>query len=209
MKTPDEWFIHALEALGHETAQAVPLLNGLKARYAETHRTYHSLDHIAHMLRLLERQMGPLTVELVLATWYHDAVYDPKRKDNETASAILAGNDLRPSGAPAAVIKRIVDLIQSTENHEPTDASLESRLFVDADLAILGESAQAYDAYAQAIRREYAWVHETDYARGREAVLRRLLQRRSIYLTERVRAERETMARANLIRELERLSRTP
>jgi predicted metal-dependent HD superfamily phosphohydrolase len=61
-----------------------------------------------------------------------------------------------------------------------------------------------YDAYAEAIRREYDWVPEEAYRTGRAAVLERFLTRPRLYHTAAM-TTHEPAARANLRREIERL----
>src|SRR4051794_22476684 len=71
---------------------AYPVFDRLVAAYSEPHRHYHNLEHIAEMLRVVDRlskfAADPDAVRL--AVWFHDAVYDPRAKDNEKLSAILA-----------------------------------------------------------------------------------------------------------------------
>ena len=75
-------------------------------------------------------------------------------------------------------------------------------MLIDSDLAILGASESAYQAYANQIRQEYAWVPETDYRMGRRKVLERFLARPRIfhYL-----ADLEASARRNIAAEISRL----
>jgi predicted metal-dependent HD superfamily phosphohydrolase len=89
-----------------------------------------------------------------------------------------------------------------TKRHETTDDDTAGRRLLDADLAILGTAAEEYDRYAQAIRREYAWVPEVDYRNGRGRVLGNFLQRKWLYFTEPMREQREPQARKNLRREI-------
>ena len=60
--------------------------------YSETGRHYHTLTHIASMLSLLA-SLSELDQEdrtrIRLATFFHDAVYDATRKDNEAQSTAL------------------------------------------------------------------------------------------------------------------------
>ncbi|MGH3379956.1 MAG: HD domain-containing protein, partial [Actinoallomurus sp.] len=57
----------------------------LLRRYAEPHRRYHTTTHLAEVLD----HVGELAGEAAdadavrLAAWFHDAVYDPARGDNE------------------------------------------------------------------------------------------------------------------------------
>ena len=77
---------HGCDAVSAERA-----LEELVRAYAEPHRHYHTLDHIADLLRLLEKHGGVSDADAVkLAILFHDAVYDPARQDNEAASARLA-----------------------------------------------------------------------------------------------------------------------
>jgi predicted metal-dependent HD superfamily phosphohydrolase len=76
-------------------------------------------------------------------------------------------------------------------------------LLLDADLAILGSSPDLYDAYAAAVRREYAWVSPSDWLSGRRRVLDSLLRRERIYRTASMPGAREETARLNLRRETE------
>src|SRR5258707_14163475 len=64
----------------------------LASRYSEPHRAYHTLRHIEHCLDEFEavRQEARDPVAVEMALWYHDAVYDTRRRDNEELSAILA-----------------------------------------------------------------------------------------------------------------------
>ena len=81
---------------------------------------------------------------------------------------------------------------------------LAGQTLLDADLAILAADELLYDAYAEAIRREYAWVPEGDYRAGRVRVLERFLARPRIFFTPPM-AEAETRACDNLAREIGRL----
>jgi predicted metal-dependent HD superfamily phosphohydrolase len=170
----------------------------LARRYSEPHRHYHTLDHIAAMLGLLPRPSPPLA----LAVWFHDAVYDTHAADNEERSATLADEMLQPLYIPADVRAETRRLIQLTKRHEAAADDAEGKQLLDADLAILGAPPDEYDRYAAAIRREYVWVAEDDYRRGRRNVLENFLRRERLYFTEEMRERREAQARENMRREI-------
>jgi predicted metal-dependent HD superfamily phosphohydrolase len=75
----------------------------------------------------------------------------------------------------------------------------------DIDLTILSAPATEFDAYDRAIRLEYAHVGDAEYRAGRGALLRSFLARPRIFLTDRLHAEREAAARANIDRAIARL----
>jgi predicted metal-dependent HD superfamily phosphohydrolase len=73
---------------GHGVPSAESTLEELVRAYAEPHRHYHTLDHVADLLRLWEKHGGASDAGAVrLAILFHDAVYDPMRRDNEAARA--------------------------------------------------------------------------------------------------------------------------
>ncbi len=177
--------------------------------YREPHRHYHTLDHIAALLTLLARYGGGAADRdaLTLAVLLHDLVYDPGRQDNEEASASLAAERLARLGFPEALVAKVARYILATRHDQPPEATTEAdlALLLDLDLSILGAAPDAYRAYAQAIRREYAFVPDPLYRKGRRRVLDALLARRHIYGTERLRALWEQPARANLAGEVAEL----
>ncbi len=92
--------------VGVDPARAAPHLDALVAAYGEPHRAYHGLAHVAHVFAELDGV--PLSDPAVeWATWYHDAVYRPGRRDNEARSAALARGALEALGlAPPRTARR-------------------------------------------------------------------------------------------------------
>lgn len=180
-------------------------LPDLVRRYGEPHRHYHTLEHVLDCLGrsadCRELQARPGLVDLAL--WYHDAVYDPHRRDNEARSAELAAAALATE-LPASDATAVRELILDTR-HDRAPGSADGAVVADLDLAILGATPARFDAYTQAIRREYAFVPSPLYRRRRAKLLRGFLERPWIYATESFRERYEAQARANLARELEAL----
>jgi predicted metal-dependent HD superfamily phosphohydrolase len=172
-------------------------------RWAEPHRRYHNLDHLAAVLAVVDANadLAGDADAVRLAAWFHDAVYDPRAGDNEERSAALAEAEL--AGTPAAA--EAARLVRLTAGHavEPGDAN--GALLADADLAILAAAPADYDRYATAIRAEYAHVPDDAFRAGRAAVLDALAGLPSLYRVVPERAEWEARARTNLARELRTL----
>src|SRR5690348_4662021 len=57
--------------------------------WSEPQRHYHTLQHLDECLALFDetRDAAPHPAEVALALWFHDAVYEPRRHDNEQRSA--------------------------------------------------------------------------------------------------------------------------
>lgn len=181
----------------------------LIARYREPHRAYHTMVHIEDCLTQVETSTDLSQADhdlLTLAVWFHDAIYDPTRGDNEAESARLAVQTLTVEEYSPADIAEVQRLILLTAGHivEPADA-LGARL-VSIDLSILGAEPAAYDAYADAIRFEYDHVPDALYRPGRAAVMGRFLEAEILFPDPIWAARLDQQARANLRREIAALT---
>ena len=177
----------------------------LEARYAEPHRRYHTRRHVEACLDLLAEWPGIPERErqlLVWAIWWHDAVYDPTAPDNEAKSAELARRELPHLGASAADVDEVARLILLTAGHEVAEDDRLGAVLVSIDLAILATPDPIYDAYARAVREEYAHVPDEAWRVGRAAVLQRFLDAPVIFPHPGFRQAHEVQARENLAREL-------
>jgi predicted metal-dependent HD superfamily phosphohydrolase len=140
-----------------------------------------------------------------LAVWFHDAVYDPRRTDNEDASAALAARVLPTAGVPVPTVAAVTRLVRLTATHDPAPDDTDGALLCDADLAVLAGDPGEYAAYAAAVRAEYAHVPTEAFRLGRAAVLRRLCALPTLYRLPSLRDRWEERARANLAGELQSL----
>lgn len=197
----DRW-LKFWEAAG-ATGDPEPQWRSLSDRYAEPHRAYHTLRHIGHCLDELEaaRSLAGDRAAVEMALWYHDAIYDPRAKDNEDRSADLAAAAASAMGLTPAFGDRVADLIR-VSTHRSVAAGADPQLFADIDLAILGQPEAAFDEYERQVRVEYSWVVEPAFRAGRSAILRSFLDRPSIYGTEFFRKKYEAAARRNLARSI-------
>lgn len=177
--------------------------DNLSDYYAESHRYYHTLDHISDCLdrfdEIKQELSEPFSVEL--AIWYHDVIYEPKNKDNEEQSALFAMNHLKILMLDADLLKTIRHLIELTKHPSIPDTNDEKYL-LDIDLSILGADATVYDRYAADIRKEYAHIPAFVYKFGRKKILENFLATEKIYHTDVFSRRFENCARQNIKREL-------
>jgi predicted metal-dependent HD superfamily phosphohydrolase len=204
----DDMEVSSYERL-YELSQIEPVFELLVTAYTQPDRHYHNLNHIQHLLTILERfNQGKLRdpMAVFLAIWFHDFVYNPQAIDNEIQSAKTARALLTNLGASIDLIARVEQLILATQGHQANPKDFDRCVLLDADLAILGADPIAYQAYARSIRLEYDWVSDTAYQTGRTQVLESFLQRDRLYHTDLLFDELESIARLNLAQEIAFLS---
>jgi predicted metal-dependent HD superfamily phosphohydrolase len=165
-----------------------------------TGRGYHDIVHLTEVLERIEELGETENTEVVLAAWYHDAVYDDAG-DNEERSAQLAEREL--DGVDVAEVARLVRL---TKDHRPEPGDHNGEVLCDADLAILAAGPDRYRHYTEGVRREYAAFDNASFAAGRTMVLRALLEKPTLFHTAHAREHWEPLARANVESELILLS---
>ena len=176
------------------------------ARYREPQRQYHTVQHLDECFERWPeiRAHAAHPAEVELALWFHDAIYDTHRADNEALSAVMARDAALSLGIAADSAQRISDLILCTRHAaEPEDPDAEA--LIDVDLSILGAASARFDEYESQVRREYAWVAEETFRKRRAEVLEQFLSRSWVYSTPTFRKRYEPAARANLQRSLEAL----
>ena len=199
-----------LRVFGADAASVATAARDLVSAYDEAGRHYHGRAHIEALLRLADAHrdhlVDPASIELAIL--YHDAVYDPKRSDNEVRSAGLAREHLIQLGAPPPLVDRVAFLIDLTRHGatEPPPGDSDSHCFLDWDLSVLGSPPQIYDVYAAAIMREYAHVPDDAYRTGRGRVLSGFLAQPVIYRAAKFKLLWEAKARSNIERELTALT---
>ncbi|MDI6721459.1 MAG: N-methyl-D-aspartate receptor NMDAR2C subunit [Candidatus Aenigmarchaeota archaeon] len=173
--------------------------------YSEPHRAYHNLRHIEQCLGEFDHACRlakyPNIVET--AIWFHDAVYDPRSDDNEEQSAALSQYVLTVAGISKPFRQKASQLILATK-HDIISEETDAKIIIDIDLAIFGKADEEFDMYEAAIRDEYIWVPDDEFATGRSEIIHKFLSRESIYSTDLFREKYEKQARINLERSLSR-----
>ena len=189
------------EAVWRDMGLVAPpaLFDGVRERYAEPHRAYHTGQHIEECLASFDdaRERCERPAEVELALWFHDAIYDPRASDNEQRSAEWVAHELESAGASSEIMTAVRALILTTR-HEAVPAGGDEQILTDIDLAILGASRERFFEYEAQVRIEYSWVPDALFRRERAKLLRAFLARPSIYSTTFFREKLEANARENL-----------
>jgi len=187
------------------------LFNSIVERYSASERAYHNLSHIQSLLALSESLLDKVQNRdaFYFAVWFHDVIYDTKSSDNEEKSAEFAAEALAGLGVPEQTITTTREMILATKHHRADNLSWDMKAFLDLDTSILGAPEDVYKEYSGAIRREYSWVPDFLYRKGRMKVLNDFLGRERIYNTEEFRAKYEAQARRNIAGEIKTLSDMP
>jgi len=180
------------------------LTDDLVGRHSEAGRHYHTTAHIEAVLRHLDT-LDARSITTAFSAFFHDAIYDPRRSDNEEKSANYARAILGACRIGQA--SDVAAMINATAGHELAEGlPAETASFLDADLAILGQASNVYQAYTLAIRAEYKHLSDDEFRTGRAAVLHSFGDRPTLFFTEAGRELWEAPARANIARELAALS---
>jgi predicted metal-dependent HD superfamily phosphohydrolase len=182
------------------------LFDRLVVCYSEPHRKYHTMQHLKECFALLENvaQFAERPGEVELALWFHDAIYNTHKKDNEKQSAEWARDSALAAGLTTEQADRIFQLVMTTRHHA-VPAGKDAEVLVDVDLGILGADVTRFDEYEVQVREEYAWVPRFLYRKERRRILQEFASRPFIYCTEYFRAHYENQARDNIARSIARL----
>ncbi len=179
-------------------------------------RHYHDIGHLAtlwgrHCLLGAGQAVAapPWHRLIACAIAFHDAVYDPIRRDNEVRSAALwrasAGGDIEPweTDWVAGTILATADHLGAMPEADMAPDAWNARLWMlDLDLTPLGEAEDIFTVNTRELRKEYAHLDDAAWASGRRGFLRGLARRAVIYRTPAIAAAFDAQTRANLAREL-------
>lgn len=168
-------------------------------RYSESHRFYHTLQHIEDCLKKFEQIEEKLTDrEAVLtALLFHDIIYNPRQKDNEEKSADYAEKLLIKNDFQEQFISKVKELILLTR-HPSKPQTVDEKFLIDIDLSILGAERDIYEVYEKNIRKEYSHVPKLLYKIGRSKLLKSFLKEEKIFQTDAFHDPLDSQARANL-----------
>jgi len=179
------------------------LFRNITSKYNEPHRKYHTLRHLEECLSHLDevQHLAVRPAEIELALWFHDAIYDVRRHDNEELSAEWARASAEAASLPAEVCDRVHDLVLVTR-HNADPKSADEAILTDIDLSILGAAPQRFDEYETSIREEYNWVPRLVFDFKRRSILDGFRRRGPLFRTVHFAERFGLQARENLERSL-------
>lgn len=206
--------------------QVAELGESLLQAWEQPHRAYHHSGHLSQMLTDLDRlyahrTQGSTPLPLVLAAWFHDAVYEGAPGEDERRSEQLAGASLEPLVTAGLLSEEELQLVRllvrATATHKlPESTELPAgynpadiEFFLDADIAILAAEPARYRRYLRGVRSEYSHFDDEAFRIGRTSFLHSVLERERIFLSERARELWEEPARTNLCGELAEWEQNP
>ncbi len=206
--------------------QVAELGESLLQAWEQPHRAYHHSGHLSQMLTDLDRlyayrTQGSTPLALVLAAWFHDAVYEGAPGEDERRSEQLANISLEPLVTAGLLsgdeLQMVSLLVRATATHKlPESADLPAgyepadiQFFLDADMAILAADSARYRRYLRGVRSEYSHFDDEAFRAGRTTFLRSILGRKRIFLSEQALQLWEEPAQTNLQAELSEWSQDP
>jgi len=179
-------------------------------RYTAKDRHYHNIRHIYRMCKLWLKYKNKMSDPdaVFFAIIYHDIIYNPKKKNNEEASAMFFHKlaTKKSFKSELSFLTKVRSLIVATKHGDKLSVlmsdSKDCAFLLDFDLEILGtEHLDVYDWYKSGVRKEYKMYSNKIYNNGRKSFLEAFLKKEKIYLTKEFK-RREKRAKINLHNEI-------
>ncbi|GEM_PF-1080998 len=186
----------------------------IRAAYSEPQRYYHTQRHLAEVLELFEinRRYVKDEAAVLAAIFFHDIVYRTEAglapAHNEKKSAQIAGMALDEMGFSQAFTRRVQEMIAATATHEAdVSKDVDTALFLDMDMAILGAKPDRYREYSKQVRWEYVVYDDATFAQGRLQLFVLPTLEKGVFLTPVFKDRYEAQALVNIQNERQELQR--
>ncbi len=204
-----------------ETTHAAGAYGVLDAAYTQSHRAYHTWEHIDALLAGLDRffRLATRPDLIAAAIFWHDVVHVARGADGRLR---LDAENVRDSGdmfrrhtlLDGFEAQAVHDLVMATADHVRAQPKHEhyrgfSRdfdLFLDLDLSPLATPWEEFAANTRKIRAESIGVEEAEFRVNQAKMLEGLARAEApIFRRVETRAQWEAAAQANLARCIPRL----
>ncbi len=170
-------------------------------RYNETNRYYHSLAHIEHCLRMFD-QCKPLVTNadaLELAIWFHDAILEPCKRDNEARSAEFYRH-FADQVHDIETRDLVEHLIMATLHDGGSMQDADAIYMVDIDLSSFGLPWPEFLQDSENLRLENSQICDEEYRHKQDYFRNCLLARDRFFQSDFFASRYDTPARENLTR---------
>jgi len=133
-------------------------------------RYYHNTDHLIQIIKDIENDISFKLLDvyekhiLLLAAFTHDAIYDPKKKDNENQSIYFFKCAFKTNDTK--ILKKVCDLIEVTKYRKRPTEKLE-RIFWNADNAKFKDGYKTLLNNEMKLRKEFSFLSSTEYKEKR------------------------------------------
>lgn len=139
------------------------------AMWNSPERYWHDINHLHFLFDKIEamNEISQKSKEILTITaFFHDAIYNPKRKDNEEQSIKLFKEYSR--NLYDKYYHKIIEIITCTSKYPDIPTNKLSKIFwkIDNDPVINGDF-ESFKKYEKLIRMEYSFVSIPDYKNGR------------------------------------------
>ena len=152
---------------------------------------YHTPVHILSIFQFMETNKIDCTPEQRLALLFHDAIYRPGSRYNESSSARFMHSLLLETGVNETTIHKAEIMIEHTAFHLYNGPYHDSELVMDLDMSGFAASRKSFDIQDEMIEKEFSQpklkgygYSELEFLKGRIDFLKKLKARPTIYRTE-------------------------
>lgn len=152
-------------------------VNTLLSMWNESHRSWHTLDHLNDLFEQINENKFLYSEreyeKLLIASLFHDCIYDPKLFNNEEKSAnffIECCVDKRNED-----ILEIKQIILDTKTHKPSTKLSEA--FINYDMNIVERDYDKLLEWEDGIKNEYSEIGVEKYKINRLKFLESLLDK--------------------------------
>lgn len=173
--------------------------------------SYHSPLHVLSILSFAQLNSIPLEDWELFAIFYHDVIYRPGSKKNEINSLQFMISLLSDTGISQGVLAKAASGIQATAMHLDEFVEPSTEKLLDLDLHSFTFDRESFSEINKTIKLEFCREDDKkfkgcnlkEYYTGRKSFLEKLNSKKSIFRTAYFQEYFETVARENLLYEIE------
>lgn len=147
---------------------AIPVL---WKNWNDPRRAYHNMDHLDRMIKQLERNVHNFSrsefEQLILAAFFHDAIYNPRDSKNHEDQSIKFFKQSYIGKIKPDLIERAIECTKYRKR--PSDFHL--RIFWDSDNAGFRDRYEEFLRAEHGIRKEFSFVPIEEYKKARISFL--------------------------------------